>query len=103
MESKRNVRKKFNEKQKQRLNTLILKSGLKVVEDVHINTIMKYEDVISAKDAPVLAVAHALKVVYLVTHNTKDFMKQDVRNRIYPIQVLTPKKFVHLVEKQIGR
>ncbi|MDP4011204.1 MAG: PIN domain-containing protein [Candidatus Roizmanbacteria bacterium] len=102
-ESRRNLEKKFNEKHKQRFHTLILRSNIVVIDDFSVATEKPYREVISSKDSPILAAAHILKVDHLITHNTKDFMKQDVRNRIYPIQVLTPKKFVHLVEKQMSR
>lgn len=103
IESKRNVQNKFNEQQKQRFNALILKSNLTVIEDPKEEIEMQYVDTISAKDALVLAAAHILHVDYLITHNTKDFMKSRVQKKVYPTQIVTPKKYVHILKKQIGR
>jgi len=102
-EVRNNIAKKFSETEKKRLNHILIRGCLKVIDNPHILNIKEYRDIISDKDIPILAAAHILHVDYLITHNTKDFMKQDVRKRVHPIQVLTPKKFLHLVEKQIGR
>ncbi|KKQ37746.1 MAG: hypothetical protein US54_C0026G0005 [Candidatus Roizmanbacteria bacterium GW2011_GWA2_37_7] len=99
LESKKNVRKKFNEIQKQRFNALILKSKLIVIEDPNVEIVTQYVDIISAKDTPVLAAAHILKVDYLITHNTKDFMKPSVLQRVHPIKIMTPKKCVYHLKK----
>jgi len=102
IELKRNLEKKFDEKHKQRFHGLLLKSNILVIEDVHHDLRIKYQDVISAKDTPILATAHFLKVDYLITHNTKDFMKQVVYERVFPTEIITPSKFVHIIEKRLA-
>jgi len=103
IESKRNVRNKFNEQQKQRFNVLILKSNLTVIEDPKEEIEMQYVDTISAKDALVLAAAHMLHVDYLITHNTKDFMQPSVKKKMFPIQILTPKKYIHMFKVRVHK
>lgn len=102
-ESRINLRKKFSEKHKQRFHTLIVKSNINVIDDVPVKIEESYREIISPKDSPILAAAYILKVDHLITHNTKDFMTQNVYKKVHPMRIMTPKKFVHLFEKKIGR
>ena len=102
-EVRKNIAKKFSEQEKRRLNYILLKGGLKVIDNPNAPSIKEYQNIISLKDVPILVAAHALSVDILVTHNTKDFMKFSVRKKMHPIQILTPKKYIHMLNNQIGR
>ena len=80
-----------------------MKGGLKVIDNPHLLNMKEYQNIISEKDVPILVAAQMLRVDYLITHNTKDFMKSHVQKKIYPIQISTPKKYIHMLKKQIGR
>lgn len=93
-EIKRNATQKFNQIEKQRLNYYILQSNLNIVSNPTIQEIKACQEVINLKDAPILATAMKIKVNYLITFNTKDFLLPKVKKFVDPLIIMTPRDFV---------
>jgi len=84
----------LTQQEKQRLNFLLLQCNLILVTEPLDRDIQKYIRVIEKKDAPILAAAKSVNVHYLLTLNTKDFMQENVKKWMYPMQKATPKDFL---------
>ena len=84
----------LSQHEKQRLNFLLLQCNLILVAEPLDRDIQAYTMVIEKKDAPILAAAKSVNIHYLLTLNTKDFMKEKVRDSMRPIQITTPKDFL---------
>jgi len=81
----------FTQQEKRRLNFLLLQCNIEIVNEPLEKEIQKYTQFIEKNDAPILAAAKMVGAHYLLTLNTKDFMKDKVRKCMHPIQVATPK------------
>lgn len=84
----------LTQQEKKRLNFLLLQCKLIITSEPLEKDIQKCTKVIEKKDAPILAAAKSMNVHYLLTLNTKDFMKEKVKKWIHPIQIATPKDFL---------
>lgn len=88
----------LTQKEKMRLNFLVLQCNLEIVNEPSEKEIQKYTQFIEKKDAPILAAAKSVGAHYLLTLNTKDFMKERVRKCMRPIQIATPKELLQKEE-----
>lgn len=94
IEVKRNITYEIDQKVKQRLNTLLLGSKLKLVEPPE-EEIVRCKEVIKDKDAPILAAALTAKVDVLVTLDKKDFFQPKVREFMHPTKIISPKDLIN--------
>lgn len=94
-EVKKNISKETDQKVKQRLNSVLNQSKLKIVnptqEEIKISSTL-----IKEKDAPILSAALKSRVDYLITLDRKDFMRPKLRKAVKPMEILTPKDLVIL-------
>lgn len=84
---------------KHRLNIFLLQAHLIQVDNPTSEEIEKCGQVIHIKDAPILAAALTQNIEALITFNTKDFMKHNVKDFAPSLQFLTPKDFISMYEK----
>lgn len=93
-EAKKNATLLLDQKEKKRLNFLLLQCHMVIVDEPSDKDIRRFATVIERKDSPILAVAEFARVDYLLTLNTKDFMGEEVKKSMKPIHIVTPKDFL---------
>ncbi len=100
IEIKRNVTEKLGQIEKQRLNSYMLQTHLSIVDNPTKEEILECEEIINKKDAPILACVLNDNIDVLITLNTRDFMKQKVKEFTALLKILTPRDFILLYEKR---
>lgn len=72
---------------------IFLLAGPKIVKQPSLNEIRKAYQLIHSEDAPVLAAAIKSKPDFLITWDTKHFLKKEVVSNV-PFIISTPKEFI---------
>lgn len=93
-EAEKNVNLKLGQKEKTRFIYYLKFANLFLAEDPTIEEIVGAEEVIFAKDAPILASAIKSKVDFLITLDRKHFLNPLVEKFARPMKVVTPKDFI---------
>lgn len=88
----------LNQTEKSRLNFLLLQCNLKIVSEPSDAEINEAAKIIARKDASILAVVIKNKIDYLITLDKKDFMSVEVRKTGTGIIIVTPNKFIGIIE-----
>ena len=86
----------LSQQEKQRLNFLILQCKLEITEDPPKKIVEKYYSIINKKDAPILASAISANTDYLVTLNSKHFMRPELKIAVKSMKIVTPKDFINI-------
>lgn len=95
-EIKRNIKKKFGERQLVAFAEWLRKTKPKVVA-VNEKEIESYKEIVASKDAHVLAAADKAKVKYLVTLDKKHLLSINQETTSLPFKILTPGDLVNLL------
>lgn len=84
----------LTQREKQRLNFLILQCKLQMVNEAPERIIESFHSIINKKDAPIVASANLNSSDYLLTLNTKHFMNPKLKTAVRPMKIVTPKDFI---------
>ncbi len=93
-EIKRNVAARLDQVGKKRLHVFLQQGRLTIVEEPGVEEVKRCERVIAAKDAPVLAASIKCNASHLLTFNTTDFKRPEVRAFAKPLEIMTPREFI---------
>lgn len=90
----------FDEKD---LDTLIVNNKMIVRKAVGRSEIKQFVDVVSQKDAHVLAGAKLTNSDYLVSLDRKHIVKNEVKNKVEEIQIVLPKELLTKLKRSLKR
>jgi predicted nucleic acid-binding protein len=96
-EVKRNIEKKFSEKELLTFAAWFKRAKPQVIA-VSKREIELYKKIITSKDAHILASTDKAKVKYLATLDKKHLLKIDHKKASLPFKILTPGELIHLLK-----
>lgn len=103
MEAQVNLRNKFPENTRARFYRLLAALSPVIAPPVSADAEAPYHDLVTRKDAHVIASAVQGNAAVLVSLDRKHMVNDAVRNAGFPFQVLTPGEFIQAVLRQSGR
>lgn len=86
-------------KSKEELEQFIAKSGLLVRENIKLQDLKPYQNLIDVEDAHLVAGANLTKCRYLVTLDKKHLLREDIQKKFLPLKILSPKQLLEEIVK----
>lgn len=84
---------------KDEVEQFIADSSLLVRENIAIEEINSYQNVVYREDAHLIAGAFLTKSTYLVTLDKKHLLREEVQNKFPSLQILSPKDLLEKIVK----
>lgn len=100
-EARKNIQLKIGSTGVKRFIYILEKANLNVIRESSPERIATCEEVITQKDAPILASFLESPAKYLVTLDRKDFLQPQVMAFTKPRLILTPKEFIMSVLRKV--
>ncbi len=84
---------------REEIEQFIAHSGLIIKENITLDEIVPYEDLVEIEDAHLIAGANLTKCTHLVTLDKKHLLREDIQKRFLPLQIVSPRNLLEQLLK----
>lgn len=87
-------------KSKEEIEDFVIKSRLIVRENITFKEIAPYKGLVDIRDAHLIAGAVLTKCTHLVSLDKKHVLKEDIKKKFLPLQIVSPKELLEIASKR---